>query len=144
MRSPQSTRCPCLSGKHYKVCCRQVHKDSRRMAQLKPVTWAVLFSTRFEDLTAADTPEKMARARFSALAMKKYDFLIVPRNDWPEWDRRMPSTRRVSDGVTTWAAEFSFCPLARSRTRPTRRTWTFRRWQLMQVFICFSFDNPGG
>eukprot|EP00439_Symbiodinium_sp_Y106_P007749 s7698_g1.t1 len=54
-RSPtKSTRCPCLSGKQYKVCCRQVHKD----------------------LTAADTPEKMARARFSALAMKKYDFLI--------------------------------------------------------------------
>ncbi|CAE7599619.1 unnamed protein product [Symbiodinium sp. CCMP2456] len=54
IRSPKSTRCPCLSGKHYKVCCRQIHKD----------------------LTAADTPEKMARARFSALAMKKYDFLI--------------------------------------------------------------------
>ena len=28
-----------------------------------------------------------------ALAMKKYDFLIVPRNDWPEWGGRMPPTR---------------------------------------------------
>lgn len=45
--------CPCLSGKLYRDCCRPFHKDPSSVM-----------------------PEQLARARYSALALKKYDFLI--------------------------------------------------------------------
>mmetsp|Transcript_18143 Transcript_18143/g.37951 ORF Transcript_18143/g.37951 Transcript_18143/m.37951 type:complete len:232 (-) Transcript_18143:168-863(-) len=65
------TNCPCLSGKLYRDCCRPCHKDPRLNV----------------------TPEQLARARYSALALKKYDYLI---------DTTHPSHPDYQDNREAW------------------------------------------
>ncbi|CAE7611281.1 unnamed protein product [Symbiodinium natans] len=76
----KNVNCPCLSGLQYKACCRRLHKD----------------------LTAAATPEQMAKARFSALALRKYDYLLDTthpthvdfQEDRAAWKKQMARNNR--------------------------------------------------
>ncbi|CAK9020038.1 unnamed protein product [Durusdinium trenchii] len=66
--------CPCLSGKLYKLCCRGSHKDPSSVA----------------------SPEQLARARYSALALKKYDFLIdTTHHSHPEYQEDRESWKKT-------------------------------------------------